>query len=153
MPLCCHSPIESPPYCHWITTELVKLPLSLSTHHHWTTNQMPLWVFAANAPNVYPLSQFAANTVPLRLPIHRQSSTTWLPLCCHSVNTMSLRLPMIKHSTNSLPIQCHLTTTVLTLCKYNVTWLPSYQWVTTQRIYCQSTATVQPLGQWIMTQL
>ena len=72
------------------------------------------------------------------LPIHRQSSTTWLPLCCHSFDAMSLRLPMINHSTNPVPLDYH--------CSTNQP--RDYQW-----IQCQISAILLPLRQWTTTQV
>ena len=52
---------------------------------------------------------------------------------------------MNNHSTNPLPIQCHLTATVQSLSQGTTT--PDNQWITTQPIHCQSSATVLPLSQ------
>ena len=93
MPLCCHSPVESSTYCHWITTELVN-PSPLDYQSNATQSIKTL--VKPILTQCISTHQFAANTVPLRL-------------------------PRDNHSTNSSPIQYHLIATVLSLSRYNVT--------------------------------
>ena len=103
-------------------------------------------------------------------PIQYQSSATWLSLCCQSDKTMPLRLLycqwmatrpiqykvmpirpnnatqitlllMNDHSTNPIPIQCHLTVKVMPIRLENTLKLLYYQWMTTWPIQYQFSAT------------
>ena len=103
-------------------------------------------------------------------PIQYQSSATWLSLCCQSDKTMPLRLLycqwmatrpiqykvmpirpnnatqitlllMNDHSTNPIPIQCHLTVTVMPINHTMPPRLLYCQWMITQPIQYNSSAT------------
>ena len=65
-----------------------------------------------------------------------------LPLSQYNLTQIKL-LPMDNHSIDPLPIQCHCTANLQTLS----------QWINTQPIHGQFSATVLPLSQWTMTQV
>ena len=120
--------------------QITTTPSPLKLHHDATWTMKNLQSIG---------SQCKVTWLPLCI-LHIHSYNAWLPSWHHlNVNLMPLRLQRDHHSNKLLPIKCHLSATVSSLCQINTTqpiqchWHPTV--ITIQPIKFESSATWLPL--------
>ena len=105
MPIGCHfdvtSPMGSPPYCQWVTTELANTsPLDCQSNTH----SLGIILRSTAEANPQPMYIHSANLMPLRLPRDNhsiyQSIVNPVLFDCHCVATQSIQFNSDQITTN-----------------------------------------------------